>query len=110
VSQDTLDYIEQGLLGVTAPGGTAGGVFSGFPVRLAGKTGTAELKPKQPFAWFAAYGPVGAGGPDDPQYVVVALVEEGGGGSETAAPIVKRIFEGLLGLQEAPIVPGERTE
>ncbi|HWH32830.1 MAG TPA: penicillin-binding protein 2, partial [Egibacteraceae bacterium] len=56
VRREYLDYIDSGLQGVMAEGGTAGSVFADFPVRLAGKTGTAEMKPKQPFAWFAAYG------------------------------------------------------
>ena len=32
------------------------------------------------------------------EYVVVALVEQGGHGSSTAAPIVRRIIEGLYGV------------
>jgi penicillin-binding protein 2 len=79
--------------------GTAFGAFDGFPfdeVPVAGKTGTAELKPKVPFAWFAAYAPA-----DDPAYVVVVNVEEGGGGSQTAAPIARNIFEHLFGITRA---------
>jgi penicillin-binding protein 2 len=66
----------------------------GFPLRdipVAGKTGTAERKPRVPYAWFAAYAPA-----DDPRYVVVVSVEEGGGGSQTAAPIARRILEHLF--------------
>ena len=97
VSAAHLDYIAGGLQGVTEPGGTAGGVFGGFPTKIAGKTGTAELKPKQPFAWFAGYNVVPENGR---RYVVVAMVEEGGGGSQTAAPIARRVFEGLLSSAE----------
>jgi len=108
VSPGHLAYIEEGLIGVTAPGGTAGSVFGSFPVTIAGKTGTAELKPKQPFAWFAGYNvaPV-----DGRTYVIVAMVEQGGGGSQTAAPIVRRIFEGLLpSVDESSIRPGATTD
>jgi penicillin-binding protein 2 len=91
VGPGALAEIRHGLEGVTAPGGTAGRVFADFPVKVAGKTGTAEQQPKQPFAWYAGYGPA-----DDPRYAVVAVVEEGGGGSQTAAPIVRRIMEHLL--------------
>jgi penicillin-binding protein 2 len=79
--------------------GTAVGAFSGFPldeIPVAGKTGTAELKPKVPFAWFAAYAPA-----DDPQFVVAVNVEEGGGGSQTAAPIARNILEHLFGITDA---------
>jgi cell division protein FtsI/penicillin-binding protein 2 len=48
-------------------------------------------------SWFAAMAPA-----DDPEYVVAAVIEEGGHGSEVAAPIVRRVLEGLLDL-----TPGE---
>jgi penicillin-binding protein 2 len=77
-------------------------VFGDFPVTVAGKTGTAEYKPKQPIAWYAGYAPAEA-----PRYVVVAMVEEGGGGSLTAAPIVRRVLEGLFPqVEETEIDPG----
>jgi len=59
-----------------------------------GKTGTADILPKQPVSWFAAMAPA-----DHPKYVVIAMVEQGGHGATTAAPIVRRILEGLFGLQ-----------
>lgn len=105
LSQDHLDYIEQGLRGVTEVGGTADDTFEDFPVPVAGKTGTAELKPKQPFAWFSGYAPA-----DDPDYVVTVMVEEGGGGSQTAAPVVRRILEGLFELDESELDPGGETD
>lgn len=108
VSAGHLDYIDAGLRGVTAPGGTADDVFGSFPIAIAGKTGTAELKPKQPFAWFAGYNVEPLAGR---RYVVVAMVEEGGGGSQTAAPIVRRMFEGLSPtVDESTIRPGEVTD
>jgi penicillin-binding protein 2 len=108
VSSGDLSYIEFGLIRVTGPNGTAGGVFDGFGIPVAGKTGTAEFgKSKQPFAWFAGYNPQPVSGA---QYVVVVMVEEGGGGSQTAAPIVRRIFEELFGLEETTISPGAATD
>jgi penicillin-binding protein 2 len=104
VSAAHLDYIHRGLVGVNEdPTGTAAATFRDFPVSVAGKTGTAEHKPKQPIAWYAGYAPA-----EDPRYVVVAMVEEGGGGSSAAAPIVRRIFEGLFPESEpGEIVSGE---
>jgi penicillin-binding protein 2 len=82
---------------VSAPTGTATGAFAGwnhaaYPV--AGKTGTSEIHGKQPHSWFAAFAPA-----DEPEFVVVAVVEEGGHGSQVAAPIVRRVLEGLLDLE-----------
>jgi len=105
---DNLAYIESGLVGVTsASDGTAAGTFEDFPIQIAGKTGTAEMKPKQPFAWFAGYNVTPVNGE---QYVVVAMVEEGGGGSQTAAPIVRRVFESAFGLGETEIEAGVATD
>jgi penicillin-binding protein 2 len=92
-----LTYIRNALTQVPIRG-TAAPAFGGFPfsrVWVAGKTGTAEVLGKQNYSWFAAM--VGAT-PNHPDYVVVALVEQGGHGSTTAAPIVRRIIEGLYGL------------
>ena len=44
------------------------------------------------------------------QYVVVALVEQGGHGSTTAAPIVRRIIEGLYGLTNTQFTYGGVTD
>jgi penicillin-binding protein 2 len=82
---------------VSAASGTATGAFAGwnhaaYPV--AGKTGTSEIHGKQPHSWFAAFAPA-----DEPEFVVVAVVEEGGHGSQVAAPIVRRVLEGLLDLE-----------
>ena len=88
-----LEIIEDGLVQVVGPGGTAAGAFSSFPldeVPVAGKTGTAEFPPKQNYAWFASYAPVG-----DPEYVVVAMLEEAGSGGSNVAPIVEEIYRYL---------------
>jgi penicillin-binding protein 2 len=95
-----LAAIQDGLRRVVMDDrGTAVGAFRDFPldeIPVAGKTGTAELKPKVPFAWFAAYAPA-----NDPEYVVVVNVEEGGGGSQTAAPIARNILEHIYGIVDA---------
>jgi penicillin-binding protein 2 len=84
--------------------GTAASAFGGFPLDrhpVAGKTGTADLPPKPPFAWFASFAPAG-----DPSYVVVVMVEQGGHGGETAAPIARRIYEALFGLDATKLATG----
>jgi len=105
-SKQQLFFIRQSLMGVVSdPSGTAGFAFRGFPfgeVSVAGKTGTAEVAPFVPYSWFAAMAPV-----EDPKYVVVALVEQGGHGSQTAAPVVRRILEGLFGLPLSNPVTGQ---
>ena len=98
VKQPILTAISNALRGVvTSKEGTATGAFAGFPTSshpVAGKTGTAEVANKQPHSWFAAFAPA-----QEPEFVVVAVVEEGGHGSQVAAPIVRRVLEGLLNLE-----------
>ncbi|MBW3662666.1 MAG: penicillin-binding protein 2 [Actinobacteria bacterium] len=106
---EELDAIQRGLEKVVmGPRGTAVTPFAGFPldeIPVAGKTGTAELKPKVPYAWFASYAPA-----NDPRYVVVVAVEQGGGGSQTAAPIARRILEAIFDLEPTPFVAGPKTD
>lgn len=105
-----LQAIRRGLEAVPVSG-TAGGVFAGSPLHsigVAGKTGSAQLQtrpPKQPFSWFAAYAPAA-----DPQYLVVVMIEEAGAGSQAAAPVTRRILEGLFGFNTYNIAPGPRTD
>src|SRR5919106_614847 len=94
------------------PAGPPSPASLGFPLstsRVGGKTGTAEVIVDGRDAlhsWFAAMAPA-----DDPEYVVVAVVEEGGHGSEVAAPIVRRVLEGLLDLTPSEFhVSGEATD
>jgi penicillin-binding protein 2 len=91
-------------LATVPTGGTATSAFAGFPLDrfpVAGKTGTADLPPKAPFAWFASFAPV-----SNPQYVVVVMVEEGGHGGESAAPVARAIYQKLFGLPVAPVAAG----
>jgi penicillin-binding protein 2 len=100
-----LEYVRGALTGTVRGSGTASGAFSGFPfesVWVAGKTGTAEVDPKQDYSWFAAM----AEG-DGERHVVVVLVEQGGHGSTTAAPIARRIIEGLYELELSGVGLGE---
>ena len=98
VKRSLLTAVSNALRGVvSSASGTATTAFAGFPLEthpVAGKTGTSEVAGKQPHSWFAAFAPA-----DDPQFVVVAVVEEGGHGSQVAAPIVRRVLEGLLDLE-----------
>lgn len=80
----------------TVARGTAAAAFTGFPldtVSVAGKTGTAQVAGKEPTSVFVAMTPVA-----QTQYVLASIVEEAGYGAETAAPIVRRVLEGLDGL------------
>jgi len=105
VSRQEVAFIRNALTGVTRPGGTAAPAFAGFPlysIPVAGKTGTADIVGKQPYSWFAGMAPA-----NNPKYVVVAMVEQGGHGGTTAAPVVRRILQGLFNLSTGKVVAGQ---
>lgn len=96
------DAVLSGLARVVSEeDGTAAPAFAGFPLDrfpLAGKTGTAEVTGKQDTALFVGLGPV-----DAPKYVVTAVLEEAGLGASAAAPVVRRVFDGLVGNAPTPV-------
>ena len=94
-----LEAVREGMLAdVEDNEGT--GKFSrvaGF--KIAGKTGTAEIKQGDrqtgKNTWFVSFGPY-----EDPRYVVVVLADEGGrSGGGTCGPVARRIYEALQKLE-----------
>jgi penicillin-binding protein A len=82
------------MMQLVVQGGTAASV--GFPagLKVAGKTGTAELGLGSVYdAWFVAFAPA-----DNPRYVVAVVVakQPNGFGASISAPIAKAILEKLL--------------
>lgn len=69
------------------PDGTSYAVFGGFPVPVAGKTGTAERPPYGDQSWYVALAPF-----PNPEIVVATTVEQGGFGADTAAPVALQIL------------------
>jgi penicillin-binding protein 2 len=90
-----------GLRGVVMGDGTAAGAFAGFPLTgfpVAGKTGTAQVFGKQDTALFVGFAPA-----DAPRYVVAVVMEESGFGGSAAAPVARRILQGLAGSPPGPV-------
>jgi penicillin-binding protein 2 len=94
-----------GLQGVVGSGeGTAHVAFSGFPLNqypVAAKTGTAQVQGKDPTSVFSSFAPA-----TNPQFVVTAVMEEAGYGADAAAPVVRRIYDGLFNLTPGQVVIG----
>jgi penicillin-binding protein 2 len=96
------DAILEGLRSAANdPGGTSTPVFEGFPIQIAGKTGTAEKLGELDQSWYAALAPY-----PNPRYVVVATIEGGGFGAETAAPAVRQILTALLDVEDDGEIQG----
>ena len=90
-SAEQLRVVREGMEAVVndpSGSGVKGGI--GVPVRVAGKTGTAEVGSgarRRKNTWFVAYAPAG-----DPQVAVALVVEDGVSGGSTAAPRVANIL------------------
>ena len=71
------------------PEGTSYPIFggAGFPIDVAGKTGTAERPPNPDQSWYVALAPA-----DDPRVVVAFTFEGGGFGADTAAPATRALL------------------
>ena len=93
------DTIMEGLHDAAmAPGGTSYSVFGGFPVQVAGKTGTAERPPFGDQSWYVVMAPY-----PDPEVVVAVTIEQGGFGAEAAAPAAREILQAQLKIDEQEI-------
>jgi penicillin-binding protein A len=67
-------------------------------VRIAGKTGTAEVDvggKRRNHAWFITFAPI-----DSPQVAIAVVSEFGGVGGQVAAPIARNIYTGVLPLTQ----------
>lgn len=118
ISEKTLQLIQEALMGAVNEPGCTGGAAALKQVKVAGKTGTAQVvrmaadfkkgdMNRMPLkfrdhAWFAAYAPF-----EDPQIAVAVLVEHGGYGGAAAAPIAKKVIARYFNLE---ISPATKTE
>jgi penicillin-binding protein 2 len=91
--------ILEGLhLAAQAPGGTSYSVFGGFPVEVAGKTGTVERLGHGDQSWYAVVAPY-----RNPRIVTIVTIEEGGFGAVAAAPAALQILEAYFHKQATAI-------
>lgn len=106
---DTLNRVHAALADVVSGAGGTGGAARSPLIKVAGKTGTAQviemkgayLKSEQlsyfnrDHAWFVSYAPV-----DNPRVAIAVLVEHGGHGGDAAAPMAKKVFEKFIEEQK----------
>lgn len=81
-----------------SPGGTSYSVFGGFPVPVAGKTGTAQRDGQEDQSWYSVLAPY-----PKPRVVVTVTVERGGFGVDSAAPIAEQILSQYFHAKAHPV-------
>jgi penicillin-binding protein 2 len=111
-SQSTLDYIARSLnfgRGWAVSGAYAY-LHSPYASRIGGKTGTAEVYGKKDTSWLASWGPIyHRHGHVRARFVLVGMVEQAGTGATAAGPMLKRVWDALLGAgHRKPLLAGER--
>ena len=94
ISAENFNSVKQGMLQVTETG-TATATFGNYPIKVAGKTGTADAYNKTN-AMFIAFAPY-----DDPQIAIAIAVENGGHGS-AIAPVAKEVFDAYFFTNDEP--------
>jgi penicillin-binding protein 2 len=82
------------------PSGTSYPVFKDFPIKIAGKTGTAQRNGQADQSWYVALAPY-----PHPRYVVAVTIERGGFGAEAAAPAAKQIIAKLFNVKNSSSGP-----
>jgi penicillin-binding protein 2 len=83
----TLENITKGLVRVVSEAKGTGNVLASLPVKVAGKTGTAQVSRGSTHAWFVGFFPQ-----NKPKYVICVFLENGGPGY-AACVIAKQIIE-----------------
>jgi len=87
IDPKNLRWIQRGMRENVISG--AGRVLNDLPVKIAGKTGTAQYaENKKAHAWYTSYAPY-----DNPEIVLTVIIEGGGEGHKTAVPLVKEVFK-----------------
>ncbi len=112
----SIQAVQTGMrMAITEPRGTLNKIFSGFPIAVAGKTGTAEYCDDVALAanrcqfgqwpthaWTLAYAPF-----DDPEIIIMAFAYNGGEGSSVAGPMVFRTMEAYFEIKSIDIAQSE---
>jgi penicillin-binding protein 2 len=102
VDDAALQVVREGLyLATHGANGTSVGVFGDFPVKVAGKTGTAQKVVDGVIrnqSWWCGFAPY-----DNPTISVCAVIENGGHGGSAAAPAALKVFEEFFGREAGEV-------
>ena len=87
--KSTFEVIAKGLAKAVSDAKGTGNALSVLPIKVAGKTGTAQVSRGATHAWFVGFFPL-----DKPRYVICVFLENGGPG-HTASVVAKQIIEAM---------------
>ena len=96
ISKKTIDAVKAGMLSVTVDG-TGGAVFSSYPIKVGGKTGTSQVANGDDHSVFIAFAPF-----DKPE-IAVAIVLEHGASSRTCAIVGREMLDAYFFSKDVTI-------
>jgi len=100
IAPEIINAVKEGMEAVAnSAEGTASYAFTDIPIKVAGKTGTAETgrKNESSNALFVAYAPA-----ENPQIAITIVIEKGAWGTN-CAPIAADIVKEYFGLNDPPV-------
>ena len=92
ISESSLGAIKEGMKGVVTEDGTASSYFSGFPIQVGGKTGSAQMTNHSATGVFVSFAPY-----DNPE-IAVCVVGEYASSGGSLAPVAIAIYDEYFGL------------
>ncbi len=87
VSEENLEILLKGLLGVTTHERGTARVAALRDINVGGKTGTSQNPHGEDHAWFICFAPI-----ENPEIAIAIIVENAGHGGSVAAPLAKQIL------------------
>jgi len=91
IKPDNIEVIQKGMRQAVVSGSARS--LLDLPVKVAGKTGTAQFGNKgETHSWFVGYAPY-----ENPEIVISILIEAGGQGHEAAVPAAKQVLQWYFG-------------
>ncbi len=86
IDKENIQTVKEGMRMAVAEGSARR--LANLSVKIAGKTGTAQIGGDETHAWFTSFAPY-----DDPEIVLTILIERGGEGSAAAVPVAKEVYK-----------------
>lgn len=93
LKEENVNAVLKGMLDVTQEG-TASSIFENYPIKIGGKTGSAQVAKGSDNGVFVAFAPY-----DDPQIAIAIVVEHGNSGGDVA-PVARSVFDYYFSVGE----------
>jgi len=93
IDKKNLEIVKDGMIMAVESGSAIR--LSRIPIKIAGKTGTAQTGREETHAWFTSFAPY-----DDPEIVLVIVIEDGGEGSAAAVPVAGEVYKRYFGVSQ----------